>query len=96
MGDEEKSREQLLRELAILRGQISQLAPISDAMNQSLYGLNLYANAATERLASGDVTLAQDYLQEFHTTTQSLLSTAHLLAHHLCTAAHASREDLRR
>jgi hypothetical protein len=58
--------------------------------------LNLYANAATERLASGDVTLALDYLQEFHTTTQSLLSTAQLLAHHLCTAARVSREEGRR
>jgi hypothetical protein len=96
VGDEDKSREQLLRELAILRRQISQLAPISDAMNQSLYGLNLYAKAATERLAAGDVTLALDYLQEFHTTTQSLLSTAHLLAHHLCTVARVSREEVRR
>jgi hypothetical protein len=58
--------------------------------------LNLYANAATERLAAGDVTLALDYLQEFHATTQSLASTAYLLAHHLCAVAHASSEDLRR
>jgi hypothetical protein len=91
--DDDKSREQLIQELTSLRGQIRRLAPISDAMTQSLYGLNLYANAATDRLASGDVALTLEYLEQCNKTTQLLLSTAQFLSHHLCAASHQGCEE---
>jgi hypothetical protein len=85
MCDEQKTKTELIQELVVLRSQVTRIEKLGDSMNQSLYGINLYANAATERLACGDVTLATDYLQDLQETTQSLLSAVRLLAHHACT-----------
>jgi signal transduction histidine kinase len=92
--DQEKTKAELIQELALLRRQVTQIEMIGDAVNQSLYGINLYANAATEHLASGNVTQATDHLQDLQEMTQSLLDTARLLAHHCCSASLAENNDV--
>jgi hypothetical protein len=87
MCDQEKSRTELIQELAYLRRQVTRIETIGDTMNQSLYGINLYANAATEHLAAGNVTQAADCMQDLQETTQSLLDTVRLLAHHCGSAS---------
>jgi PAS domain S-box-containing protein len=52
---------------------------LHDSVTQSLYGVTMYAEAASRMLATGDTRTARDYLQEVRTTSQAALQEMRLL-----------------
>ena len=56
---------------------------LHDSVTQSLYGVSLYAEAASRRLASGDFSGVSENLQELGTTAQDALKEMRLLIYEL-------------
>ena len=56
---------------------------LHDSVTQSLYGISLYAQAATGNLNTGEITLAVQYLDDIQNTSQESLADMRLLIYEL-------------
>jgi signal transduction histidine kinase len=73
------------RQLAILEERQRLARELHDSVTQSLYGINLYAEAATGQLANGQADQAQQYLTDIQNTAQESLAEMRLLIYELRT-----------
>ncbi|MBI1294023.1 hypothetical protein GC175_03565 [bacterium] len=71
--DQVKTKAELLEEIAALRAQVAQFQTFGDEINQMLFGVALYTDAATQRLACGDIDEAGRHLADLQSITQGLL-----------------------
>ena len=67
------------QQLAVLEERQRLARDLHDSVTQSLYGLTMYAEAATRLLNSGNIDMAADYLRELRATSQEALREMRLL-----------------
>jgi nitrate/nitrite-specific signal transduction histidine kinase len=67
------------QQLAVLEERQRLARDLHDSVTQSLYGLTMYAEAATRLLAAGNLDMATDYLRELRGTAQEALREMRLL-----------------
>jgi signal transduction histidine kinase len=67
------------RRVAVLEERQRLARDLHDSVNQSLYGINLYSQAALRQLAQGNVESATDHLKHVQTSAQDGLSEMRLL-----------------
>lgn len=67
------------QQLAVLEERQRLARDLHDSVTQSLYGVTMYAEAATRLLNSGNVDMAVDYLRELRATSQEALREMRLL-----------------
>jgi len=70
-------------ELAVVKERNRLARELHDSVAQTLYGLTLQAEAATRRLAAGQLDKVAGYLQEFRTQTRQTLQETRLLIYEL-------------
>jgi signal transduction histidine kinase len=71
------------RQLAILEERQRLGRELHDSVTQSLYGISLYAQAATGNIKAGQIDQAAQYLKEIQNTAQESLADMRLLIHEL-------------
>lgn len=67
------------QQLAVLEERQRLARDLHDSVTQSLYGVTMYAEAATRLLNNGNIDMAVDYLRELRATSQEALREMRLL-----------------
>lgn len=71
------------RQLAILNERQRLARELHDSVTQSLYGISLYAQAATGNIAADQIEQARQYIEDIQNTTQESLADMRLLIYEL-------------
>lgn len=71
------------RQLAVLEERQRLGRELHDSVTQSLYGINLYAEAASGQMAAGRMDIAREYLDDIQKTAQESLAEMRLLIYEL-------------